>query len=208
MLEPVLDLDEALDSELVREREMVVELDQPEHRAGRQLGVPVKLSRTPAARTRPAPALGEHTREVLAAAGFSDEEIAALLESGAVGRPGREHERRSWADGMAAQPDNGLLQDQRAGRGSRGAASRRCSHYLREGLLAGAGQDAPQHGLLPAGVRRADPADQAAPGGALHAAEGDPRAARLGNDDPARLRALIELEDRILERARGGRARA
>ena len=34
MIEPVLDLDEALDSELVREREMVVELDQPRARHG------------------------------------------------------------------------------------------------------------------------------------------------------------------------------
>ena len=41
-----------------------------------------------------------------------------------------------------------------------------------------AGQDLAQHGLLPARVRRADPAHQAAPGGALHAAAGDPRAAR------------------------------
>ena len=46
-LEPVLDLDEALDSELVRAREMVVELDQPGAGKVKQLGVPVKLSRTP-----------------------------------------------------------------------------------------------------------------------------------------------------------------
>ena len=30
MIEPVLDVDEALDSELVRAREMVVEMEQPE----------------------------------------------------------------------------------------------------------------------------------------------------------------------------------
>ncbi|MBW3551365.1 MAG: CoA transferase, partial [Proteobacteria bacterium] len=47
-LEPVLELEEALDSELVRAREMVVELDQPGAEAPvRLLGVPVKLSRTP-----------------------------------------------------------------------------------------------------------------------------------------------------------------
>ncbi|MEA2385881.1 MAG: alpha-methylacyl-CoA racemase, partial [Thermoleophilaceae bacterium] len=39
-LEPVLDLDEALDSELVRAREMVVELDQPGTTGVKQLGVP------------------------------------------------------------------------------------------------------------------------------------------------------------------------
>jgi crotonobetainyl-CoA:carnitine CoA-transferase CaiB-like acyl-CoA transferase len=35
----------------------------------------------------PAPALGEHTREVLSEAGFSDEEIEAMLDSGAVAGP-------------------------------------------------------------------------------------------------------------------------
>ena len=52
------------------------------------------------------------------------------------------------------------------------------------GPASGAGQDLAQHGLLPARVRRADPADQAAPGGAVHAAAGDPRAARLGRRRP------------------------
>jgi crotonobetainyl-CoA:carnitine CoA-transferase CaiB-like acyl-CoA transferase len=90
MIEPVLELDEALDSELVRAREMVVEVDQPELGPVRLLGAPVKLSRTPADPTRPAPALGEHTEEVLREAGFADDELAALLESGAVAGPSRE----------------------------------------------------------------------------------------------------------------------
>jgi alpha-methylacyl-CoA racemase len=87
-LEPVLDLDEALDSELVRARDMVVELDQPGAAAPvRLLGVPVKLSRTPGAPAGPGPALGEHTEEVLGALGYSAEEVAALLESGAAAGP-------------------------------------------------------------------------------------------------------------------------
>jgi alpha-methylacyl-CoA racemase len=96
MIEPVLDLDEALESELVRAREMVVGWDQPAIGPVRQLGVPVKLSRTPGAVHGPAPALGEHTVEVLAAAGFSDEQIAALCESGAAGGPNAEAEDRSF----------------------------------------------------------------------------------------------------------------
>src|SRR4051794_19647294 len=85
-LEPVLDLDEALDSELVRAREMVVEHDQPgAQETVRLLGVPVKLSETPGdTAQRPGPALGEHTAEVLGAAGYSAEEIAALEASGAI----------------------------------------------------------------------------------------------------------------------------
>jgi alpha-methylacyl-CoA racemase len=83
-LEPVLGLDEALDSELVRAREMVVRIDQPGTDGVDLLGVPVKLSRTPGAPAGPGPALGEHTREVLAALGYSDAEVGALLESGAA----------------------------------------------------------------------------------------------------------------------------
>jgi crotonobetainyl-CoA:carnitine CoA-transferase CaiB-like acyl-CoA transferase len=86
-LEPVLDLDEALDSELVRAREMVVQLDQPGTDGVRQLGVPVKLSRTPGEVRAPGPVLGEHTREVLASLGYDQEDVAALEESGAVAGP-------------------------------------------------------------------------------------------------------------------------
>ena len=85
-LEPVLDLEEVLDSDNVRAREMVVELDQPgADRPVRQLGVPVKLSRTPGEPgRRPGPALGEHTEEVLLELGYGSEEIRALLQAGAV----------------------------------------------------------------------------------------------------------------------------
>ena len=89
-IEPVLDLDEALDSLLVRSRQMVVEIEQPQLGTVRQLGNPVKLSRTPADPTRPAPAFGEHTDEVLAEAGYSAEEIAAMKESGAAAGPAAE----------------------------------------------------------------------------------------------------------------------
>ena len=53
----------------------------------RQLGVPVKLSRTPGEVRAPGPVLGEHTREVLASLGYDDEDVAALEESGAVAGP-------------------------------------------------------------------------------------------------------------------------
>src|SRR5437763_13068982 len=88
-LEPLLDLDEALDSELVRAREMVVELEQPgAERPVRQIGVPVKLDRTPGGVQGPGPVLGEHTDEALEAVGYSAEEIDALKDAGAVAGPG------------------------------------------------------------------------------------------------------------------------
>ena len=88
MIEPILDLDEALTSELVREREMTVTYEQPLMGEIKQLGFPIKLSRTPASIERPAPALGEHTAEVLGDAGYSAEEIQALEGSGAAKGPG------------------------------------------------------------------------------------------------------------------------
>ena len=85
-LEPVLELDEALCSELVGQREMVVEIEQPGVELPvRQLGLPVKLGRTPGEHARlPGPALGEHTESLLLAAGYSEAEVAELLASGAV----------------------------------------------------------------------------------------------------------------------------
>jgi alpha-methylacyl-CoA racemase len=87
-LEPVLGLDEAVESEQVTARELVVELDQPgAERPVKLLGAPVKLSRTPAEPTRPGPTLGQDTDELLARAGYSEEEISALHECGAVAGP-------------------------------------------------------------------------------------------------------------------------
>ncbi|MGI8845227.1 MAG: CaiB/BaiF CoA transferase family protein [Thermoleophilaceae bacterium] len=88
-LEPVLDLGEALGSELVSERGMVVEVDQPgAQEPVRQLGHPVRFSSTPADATRPGPALGEHTAAVLSELGYSAGQIAELESAGAVaGRP-------------------------------------------------------------------------------------------------------------------------
>jgi alpha-methylacyl-CoA racemase len=96
MIEPVLDLDEALDSELVRARDMVVEWEQPGLGPVRQLGMPVKLSRTPGTVHAPAPAPGEYTREVLADAGLTTEEIDALFESGAAAGAPQEAGDRSF----------------------------------------------------------------------------------------------------------------
>jgi alpha-methylacyl-CoA racemase len=89
-LEPVLGLDEALESQLVAAREMVVEVAQPgTERPVKLLGVPIKLSRTPGDAARaPGPALGEHTDAVLTKAGFTASEIAALHRAGAIAGDG------------------------------------------------------------------------------------------------------------------------
>ena len=56
----------------------------PQLGALRMAGVPWRFSRSPASIRRPAPALGEHTDEVLAELGYGGERIAALRTSGAI----------------------------------------------------------------------------------------------------------------------------
>jgi crotonobetainyl-CoA:carnitine CoA-transferase CaiB-like acyl-CoA transferase len=65
-------------------RKMVVEIDHPQAGRTRTLGLPIKLSATPGGVTRPAPLLGQHTREVLGEFGFSRAEIDALYAQGAA----------------------------------------------------------------------------------------------------------------------------
>jgi crotonobetainyl-CoA:carnitine CoA-transferase CaiB-like acyl-CoA transferase len=87
-VEPVLGLDDALESELVRAREMVVEVDQPGAGPVRLLGTPVKLSRTAAEPTRAGgPPLGADTEAVLGEAGYEPAEVRALMDAGAVAGP-------------------------------------------------------------------------------------------------------------------------
>jgi crotonobetainyl-CoA:carnitine CoA-transferase CaiB-like acyl-CoA transferase len=59
-------------------REMLVQVDHPALGTLKMPGSPIKMSETPTSTRRRAPMLGEHTREVLLEAGFSDEEIRAL----------------------------------------------------------------------------------------------------------------------------------
>ncbi|MCB0829609.1 MAG: CoA transferase, partial [Solirubrobacterales bacterium] len=70
-IEPILELDEAIGSDLMRERNMIVQWEQPGIGLVRQIGSPIKMSRTPAAEPSAAPAIGADTREVLASAGLA-----------------------------------------------------------------------------------------------------------------------------------------
>jgi crotonobetainyl-CoA:carnitine CoA-transferase CaiB-like acyl-CoA transferase len=65
-------------------REMIVETAHPKAGATKAVGLPIKLSETPGGIRRPAPLFGQHTREVLAEAGYSATTIEALAKAGAV----------------------------------------------------------------------------------------------------------------------------
>jgi alpha-methylacyl-CoA racemase len=95
-LDPVLDLDEVLTSELVARRGMLRSVAQPGTDATvRTLGTPVKLgvpdgSGSETVPMAAAPTLGEHTHEVLSSIGYSQSEILALEAAGAVAGAGVE----------------------------------------------------------------------------------------------------------------------
>jgi crotonobetainyl-CoA:carnitine CoA-transferase CaiB-like acyl-CoA transferase len=68
----------------VQSQEMALEVDHPGHGAVRMTGFPIKFSATPARLQRPAPALGEHTDQVLRDLGYDASRIAALRSRGVV----------------------------------------------------------------------------------------------------------------------------
>ena len=81
---PINDYREVMQDPQVRAREMVVETRHPTLGTLSTLGTPIKLSGTPLTPGRPAPLLGQHTDEVLAAAGYGKDQIAALRAAAVV----------------------------------------------------------------------------------------------------------------------------
>lgn len=76
---PMLSVEQALALEHTGERQMSARIGQY-----RVTGIPVKLDRTPGALRLPPPGIGEHSREVMRRFGFSDADIAAAIDAGAV----------------------------------------------------------------------------------------------------------------------------
>jgi crotonobetainyl-CoA:carnitine CoA-transferase CaiB-like acyl-CoA transferase len=85
---PVHSLGEALTHPQTLARGMVVDLVHPQAGETRALGCPLHFSETPARVDRPAPMLGEHTREVLQESRYSDAEIDAFIAEGVVAEAG------------------------------------------------------------------------------------------------------------------------
>ena len=81
---PINDYGQVFADPHTQAREMMVEMEHPVEGTVRGLGIPVKLSDTPGRVRRAAPLLGEHTAEVLAELGCSEEEIAELQAATAL----------------------------------------------------------------------------------------------------------------------------
>src|SRR5712692_2351042 len=79
--EPVLSIYEAFEHAQTRAREMIRE---PEHGEFKEIGVAYKMSETQPPGTASTPALGEHTDELLASIGISEEERARLRGAGVI----------------------------------------------------------------------------------------------------------------------------
>ena len=81
---PVLTLDEVSSDAQAEAIGMFPEIEHPERGAYRSVRAPMRFRDAQVKPQGPAPTLGQHTREILADAGLSAEEIDSLLASGAV----------------------------------------------------------------------------------------------------------------------------
>ncbi len=78
----ILNLAEVLEEPLFREREMVVDIQQPNGKQFSALGVPIKLSETPGSVRTPPVGFGENTTDILLELGYSKDQINAFEEKG------------------------------------------------------------------------------------------------------------------------------
>ena len=84
---PIMSTEDLANDEHIRGRDMYVELDHPARGKWWNVGMPIKLSASPAKIER-SPLLGEHTDEVLKTVlGYDDSKVAALKTAGAFSLP-------------------------------------------------------------------------------------------------------------------------
>ncbi|KRT70361.1 MAG: acyl-CoA transferase/carnitine dehydratase [candidate division NC10 bacterium CSP1-5] len=81
---PIYNMAQVYEDPHVRAREMLVELDHPVAGTIKNIGIPVKLSRSPGRIRRPAPLLGQHTEEILHWLGIDQAQIGKLRAAGAI----------------------------------------------------------------------------------------------------------------------------
>jgi crotonobetainyl-CoA:carnitine CoA-transferase CaiB-like acyl-CoA transferase len=85
---PVYDVAQALESGFVAERDGVVDFRYPDGRSARMIAGPIRVPGV-SLPLRAAPAMGADTDAQLRAAGYSDEQIAALRAAGVIAFTGK-----------------------------------------------------------------------------------------------------------------------
>ncbi len=81
---PIYGLEQVYTDPQVLAREMVVEVDHPTVGPFKMTGIPYKLSETPGKIKSAPPLLGQHTDRVLSSLGYSEAQIAAMRQGGAI----------------------------------------------------------------------------------------------------------------------------
>jgi crotonobetainyl-CoA:carnitine CoA-transferase CaiB-like acyl-CoA transferase len=85
-VEPVLSFSEALDSDLVKERGMLVDVPGPDGKPVTQIAHPIKFSETSPEYKRAGCELGKDTLDVLQSLGYSTHEIETMESKGVFGK--------------------------------------------------------------------------------------------------------------------------
>lgn len=81
---PVLEIDEIASEPNLIHRQMLLELDHHTQGKVKQVGMPIKLSKTPGKVRSFAPSLGQHTAEVMQELGYSEVQIQELQQEGVI----------------------------------------------------------------------------------------------------------------------------
>lgn len=84
---PINSLEDLFADPHLQAGELFATMDHPSEGRIQVVNSPIRFSASPAAISRPAPLLGQHSREILREAGMADAEIAALVDSGIVIEP-------------------------------------------------------------------------------------------------------------------------
>ena len=82
---PIYNMKEVWDDEQVKSRNMDVRIDHPKQKNSRNIGVAVKLGKTPGKIKSPAPLYGEHSKKILKELGYSEEKISDFVKKNISG---------------------------------------------------------------------------------------------------------------------------